>query len=736
MFTEDEEGNIQIHYYNLFGNHVNWIKPGTKNPRPFFRTRLRSPIGEMKYNQPKGSGQYPYFTPGLIKKYHDETPIETLFLVEGEFKAYKGYMHRLDIVGLPSIHGFYSDENKGKLHEDLRELIIKCRVKKVYFLTDADTLSVKWGPDKDLSKRPTSFYSAIKNFRESLQLLLDDDKIALDNVYFGHIDSKYMVDAKGLDDLLIKFSDKINEIIEDLKQWQFANKYFNCQIITDPRLTKVWNYFGLESPEHFYQIYKQFIGNKEFLYKKRRYQWGGEELVFLLHEDAEKFMRIGPDWMKIIEVPDKYGNPQKEIRPWKKSEIISDYKRYPDFMDNIPKYDSFCNEPNWNGNYKRVHNNCYNLTEPLQHEPQEGEFPETKKFLKHIFSGNGDFDNNLTGDQFTVGLDYLCIQLQYPRQKLPVPILVSPENKTGKSTFFAWLKLVYGSNACILNNELFKMRFNSHYITKYIIAVDENFLEVDKKSEKERVKQLVTADTAFLENKGQNVISFPYYGKLIIGSNDAERVMKIEEGENRWFIVRVHPFPKEKEDPDLEAKLKDEIPAWLHFALNRQIHHPRKSRLWFEDEYFITEQFKIIVNETKGRTEKIIEDYVRELFLTYRITHIRVGMTLLLEKLNKDASKYRIDREDLGNYLKKRKKLNPHKHPISQNFPIGFKIDHSGNETDEVALIGGKQRCYHLFYKDWLNEDELLDEDGKPIHFTDTLTGVNFKNMEQEKAPF
>ena len=131
---------------------------------------------------------------------------------------------------------------------------------------------------------------------------------------------------------------------------------------------------------------------------------------------------------------------------------------------------------------------------------------------------------------------------------LPVPILVSQENGTGKSTFLKWLQLLFGSNMCILGNEQFKMKFNSHYISKFIIAVDEGFLEVDKKAEKERLKQLVTADSAYLESKGMDVRKINYYGKLIICSNDADRVMKIDEGESRMVRCQGACYSENKAD--------------------------------------------------------------------------------------------------------------------------------------------------------------------------------------------
>jgi len=164
IFEADEEGNIVIHYFNLMGQPYSWKKKDTKWPRDFVRTRLRVPRGDQKYNQEEGSGQYPFFTPGLISKYKQNkdsanidatpvAPVDILFIVEGEFKAFKGYMAGLDIIGVLGIHGFYNGDVRGKLHDDVQDLIITCKVRKVVFLVDADLLTVKWEEKKDGSVR-------------------------------------------------------------------------------------------------------------------------------------------------------------------------------------------------------------------------------------------------------------------------------------------------------------------------------------------------------------------------------------------------------------------------------------------------------------------------------------------------------------------------------------------------------------------------------------------------------
>ncbi len=745
-FEADTEGNVVINYFSLTGQPYHWKKEETKWPRPYTRTRLRVPghyrrqelkTRNQKYFQEKGSAQFPYFTPGILKKYKAckecilpdgksaPDPIETLFAVEGEFKAFKGDMHGLDIIGIPSIHGFYNGDVRGRLHEDIQELIITCQVHKIVFLVDADLLTLKWEANKDLAKRAESFYSSIKLFRESLQLLIDDSKVKLELVYFMHINTRYANEAKGLDDLLCTYSSVVDEIKKDLLEFQFARKYFAGRMINDPNkdMAQLRKYLGLTDEQEFYETYKEFIGDREFRFRQRRYEYDKEakQVKFVRHEDADRFMRIGPDWFKIVTKTDKYGIEFDELKVWKISEITRDYKKYPDFLDQVQKYDDFTNEPCWNGNYQRVIKGCYNLCWPIRWDRKPGEFPATEKFLKHIFGGDGTLTNNITGDTFTIALDWLTIFHQQPKQALPVIVLVSKENETGKSTFMKWLRTVYGSNnAVILSNEEFKMKFNGHYISKTLIQIDEGFLDVDKRAEKERLKKLITSDTAYIEFKGADLKLINYYAKIVMSSNDAERVMKIEEGETRWFVIKV-PMPNVK-DPDLEQKMKDEIPAWLDFLGNRQVFHKRESRLWFNPEYIITDQFKTIVDATKNRLDRIFEDWIAEMFTITGKSELEFSRKFITQQIaDGKKSKYAIDDTDIKTYLNsKGMELSPVKWIRSPQLkPENYSIDPSP-EAKKAAdpqfdWVGYTARAYTFKREDWIKQAGQSEQEVESI---------------------
>lgn len=705
FFQSDEQDNIVINYFRpqVPGNYQ-FHKKGNKWSEAYNRKRLKTPIVDketgksIKYLSPKDSGLAPFFSPLLIDAYVNDKEIETLIITEGEFKAFKACKHNIPTIGLTGYEGFYSTHEKGTIHEDIIDFIQVCQVQNVIFLTDADTLTISYGKEKNLRQRPFNFYNAVKSFHAVLEKYIDNPNYKLRNLYYQHIKTKYTDEAKGLDDLLVKYKGFEKDVFNDMLQFQYADKYFEGFVITDGKLNKLYSHFGLTNETDFYKTYKEFIGSRPFRYGRRFYEWDGTDVKYLKHEDTDKYCRIAADWYKEVETMNKHGVKELELKKWKVGEIQRDYKKYPDFIDNIPKYDGFCSEPDFTPEYKRVHNNLRNVYDPCMHNIKEGEISNTINFLKHIFGGEATIDNPITGDPFTVALDYLTIQYQNPKQMLPVPILVSKEFGTGKSTFIKWLQAVYVGNAVLLNNEMFRMSFNSHYITKYIIAIDEGFLDVDKKSEKERLKQLVTADTAFLQYKGVDVTPFTFYGKLVICSNDAENIMKMEDGEDRWFVIKV-PVPKKK-DPDLEKKLNEEIPAWLNFIANREIHHKKEDRFWFKKDYIITEQYKLIVQGTKPRAELIIEEFVADLFLTFGLPEIKMNAESILERVNRNI-KYRIDTHELRRILEDRKGLA--KQP-RHRYQMPLYVD---PRTNTISYDNRNDRPYQLDVKQWLNEEQM-----------------------------
>lgn len=722
IFEEDRQGNIRIYYYDLRGCQY-YYKPSEEGyQHKFYRTRLQNPEREgRKYTQSKNSGTFPFFTPGLITKYLYEKNFPTLFITEGEFKAFKGYLAGLDIMAFPSIHGTYTREAVfTTLHRDIVSLIHKCGVKNLVFITDADTFTINFKPDKDLKKRPQSFYTAIKNFWEAAFFQIEDKHSPLQHAYWGHIRTEYNPIAKGLDDLFIQNPTRKKDITEDLVNFHF-DRFFNGYHLSDSKIKALQKEFGLKDASNFYSVYRQFISNREFVFGRSRYQYNGEEVKYQKHEDAEKFFRVGSDWYKNIKVENRFGIAEEKVIPFKVGEIQRDYKRYDSFLDDCSKYDWFCSKPCFDENYEPVINNCLNVMKPLPHTPEKGGIEHSLEFIKHLFDNKNQIRtyhfNDVKskkeikhtivceeeGSQLSVALDMLALMLQKPLQKLPVLCLVSPEEGTGKSTFLFWQQSLFGANAVILDNERFKMSFNSHYATKYFVGLDEGFLEIEKKAEKERLKNMVTAPEISLEDKGANVKVIPNHIHLTICSNDADRIMYMDDNDSRWFVVRVPKFTKE--NPHILKQLQEELPAWIHYLQNRSIIHLHQGRLWFTKDQIRTEQMQAIIKNSKPKLDRLIEDIVKDMFMTYGILKIDMDVKWLTDTINREF-RYKVDRTDVRKFFKEKKGLTPSKNTRIR-IPFSFDI----NRTDEngnavINYYETQSRPFTLYVEDWLTEDD------------------------------
>lgn len=729
LFEEDPSGNIIINYFTPQGGKIQWKKnPSNKWSESFQRIRFHpdneyiDKAGQLqKYKSPAGSGMFPYFPPEMILKYQAKEKIKRLVITEGEFKAVAGCRHGLDVIGIPSIHGFYGEKNEQSrfkvLHDDLVDFIKVCQVETLIYLTDADTMVVKYERGKEMTGRPVSFMTAVRNFRQATGFVLNDKSTSLEDIYFAHIQTEHVRDAKGLDDLLEKFREdpeKIQEIKDELARIPKLSEksgsqsvYFQGYRILNDYERKLKNWFGLTGVNTFWQKYSKYIGKRNpFIFKGAVYEHNGDDLKMTWHTDIENFMRVGSTWYKKFKIPTRSGQEEERIITFKVDEIKRDYEtKYPSFLSSVRKYDAFCNIPDWSKDYRRDHLTSFNLAHPLPWTPQKGEWPTIYKFLKHIFGGEGSIENGVEqaveSDIFTVAMDWLTIFHRFPMQKLPVLLLVSPENNTGKSTFLELLQSMYGSNnVVILNNEQFKMRFNSHYISKMIIGIDEGFLDIDKKQEKERLKQLVTSSKQFIEFKGVNLEEFDYYGKVVMSSNDASTIMKMDDGEDRWFVVRVHQIAKEDKDPLLLDKMKQEIPAFLKFLEIRQIYHPQKDRLWFEPRHFITEQFRIIVQETKSFLQKLIEEWVNDQFLTFRTPVLKYDLAYLSEQLSK-WSKYKVVPGDVKKILKEKYSMSLSSKTEWLKIPSFIREDGTFQTVDKSA------RYLEFNIEDWCSPEDI-----------------------------
>jgi hypothetical protein len=701
IFSETTTGNIEIHYPCLYGGPE--LIDGTETE--FMRLRYHQdnqPDSETKYFQPPKSGNHIFFPPAMVAKFAAKEPIKTLYVVEGEFKAFAGSLQGLDIIGLGGMASYGDDDKKG-LHPDILAIIHTCEVVNLVLLLDADVEHVHWDvendPHKDLAKRLYNFYNSVIRWREYTKGHVRD-------AYFMHIQYEYFTEAKGLDDLLFVEGKDGHQakVVEDLLKLTSARLFFtgyNVSILTPGKIKSNFNLNIVKGlPTAFYYHYENLIGGHVFNFSGARYQKAskGDGLEMVRHEDSFKFIRVGCDYIKIIHVPDAKGRLRRKLKGWKSGEITRDYVNngFKNFYDTLEKYDEFCNVPCNTGEYKPIIENCYNMYYQLEHELRAGEWKVTEAYLKHVF-GDAALPSGHT--MYDLALDYLTILYRFPTQGLPIICLVNSERNTGKSTFLWFLKALFQDNTTFIGSEDLKDNFNDDWASKLIIGIDEGF--IDKKTVLEKIKSMSTAPSIKMRGMYQGRQEIPFFGKFVLTSNDDDNFIMIDENETRFLVIKV-PVLK-FDDPDMIKKLEEEVSAFLHHLATRDILHPKKSRHWFESDLLITDALKNVRKNSKGWGYSELTTILEEKFLHYRWPTLYYNLEEIAKMLNGEGSAVKFRKHDIRMQLKNKFKL--------AAIMGRYDFPEEPNAQSQMGQTYSKHgRMYEFRIENFFTEDELRGE--------------------------
>ncbi|MBO7763667.1 MAG: hypothetical protein J6S16_01870 [Bacteroidales bacterium] len=287
---------------------------------------------------------------------------------------------------------------------------------------------------------------------------------------------------------------------------------------------------------------------------------------------VEKVVRVADDfYQKVI-------TPLYEERwiPRKRKELEKDGQ---DFKE-VLKFFGWTNEPNFL-DYKEDIGGWLNLSQPLPYQPRDGDWPTIRKLFEHIF-----------GEQLELGFDYYSLILTKPKQLLPILVLVSEEQGTGKSTLLQFNGFLIGANAVILNVSQYSQQFNGVYAAKLIIGIDETV--ISEQFIKERLKQDSTATSIQLRKMHSEHQTLPFYGKFILCTNREKDFAKLEKEDMRFWVRKVGKI--QQFDADFCTKLKNEVPAFTQFLITRPLSVPSPlSRMWFSPEQLKTGAFEVVV---------------------------------------------------------------------------------------------------------------------------------------------
>ncbi|MCL2311565.1 MAG: DUF5906 domain-containing protein [Firmicutes bacterium] len=697
FFTENQKGDILINYFSPAGEIEYYSERNDgRSFKPFQRTRYAEPKNpKQKYFQPKGSEVLPFSTPLIIENYKAKTKIKTLYITEGEFKAFALDNFSLPCFGIGGIHNF-KDTEKDKIHPYILDFCKVCQVENIVLLFDADCLKVEWKENTELTTRLNTFYAAVNIFNE----LLKPHDICL---YFAHIEKNS--EFKGIDDLLYSSADKQEDVIKELSQllegYQ-TRRYINTWKISGVSVYIVQRIFGLDNVQTFFEQNIDLLRDKEFIYKGDTYYADkNDKLTVSWKGEQNNYLRIGVDYYK--KVVEKAPNGQTEInlKKWSIEAIKADYNDSKEFIKRIKKCDSFTNIPeNDPAEYKQIIESekkgiksiLYNRYYPVYHIPERGTWENINTLLHHIFD-----HKNISGHSlYEFALDYLQILYTQPIKKLPILCLVSKENATGKTTFLNLLRAIFIENMRILDSERISSKFNDSWVGKLVVAIDESLIAMDRDVVKNRIKMIATNQTIPLEGKMKDAGEVPNFSKLIMCSNDESNFMRIDYEENRYCIIKVATIAKEKSDPFLFEKMEKEIPAFLHFLKNRALYYEEKSRLFFDETVYETPALLKVKERTENPQIKHLKDVIKNQFYYQKKDTIKLSLKVIVELVTEQYK--HTDKLKINEYLRDR----------------GFKLGNATNFDyckifDELQTYSGKDKCYTFKSNEWLDSTELKD---------------------------
>jgi hypothetical protein len=315
------------------------------------------------------------------------------------------------------------------------------------------------------------------------------------------------------------------------------------------------------------------------------------------------YIRVGTDYFKVIYKKDRYGFPRPSIKAWKKEAITLDHTS--SILTNIPRFDDFCIEPN-NVHFEQTIDNLYNLYAQFTHKPSPtppspDQIPASLTLMRHIF-----------GEQYEMGLQYMKLLYERPKQALPVLSLLSSERQTGKTTFINWIHMIFGDNYVLIDPSELGKEFNSIYANKNIIAIDETVIE--KTTIGEKLKSLATAKSISVNQKHVANYMIPFYAKIILCTNKELDFMRIDDEEIRFWVRHV-PHIKVK-NTRIEDELGDEIPLFLSY-LTHCVKMPdfSHSRMVFTSEQIDNKWLQAVKEESRSGLYKEIFGEVEGWFL-------------------------------------------------------------------------------------------------------------------------
>ncbi len=740
IFTANEHGDIEILQYSLTREAYTFkVSETTAGPKEDFYCQRR--LNPMYADFCQGKYDYkdgivtPFWHPWLIELYEcknldeDENPIiETLFITEGQIKAFKASNDKIPTVGLTSISHF-RDKQSGKIHREIVMFIQTCNIKNVVILWDGDCREISMKDlenNRDLTRRPRDFFKYACEIQELIYEFFPKQKI---QYYFGSINKIETGDKetppKGIDDLLIylKKPDAIHAEYKNIGEIPGRYLFFQ-KINNDIERKKLRRWFHLDKVSEFYRYHESRIGVRKFIYYGSTYTVKEGHPVISIPADMKAYMRIGISYYKIKKTPVPVGKSGETVledvlEPWSADAIKMDHGK--DMFHQIQRFEGFTNIAS-HTNYQQIIDGHWNLYSDLKHEKREGDYPTIKALLKHLFGPR--FDNGMI-------LDYLTILYRYPMQKLPIIVLASKEQNTGKSTFINLVKMIFKSNMAIISAKDFASDFTSNWVSKLVVACEETMFE--KATVYETLKNMNTSETITRNEKNKAQTDIPNMMHFILATNHDETFIKIDETDSRLWIEKVGSITGR--NPKFKELMRNELPELINDLEKREIISPEVDRFWFSEDSYKTDAFFNVVKRSEPEIVREMRERFRDAFLKFGVREMRMTSDDIRSHFGIKSTVTYMN-QVIKQYLKVERVKNSkgEEYVTTYSFPID-----SVHETGQIIDIKGKGRPFLFPREIFLSDLEIMRLEapgGKQtkIALSEKHPGFNFRAESESDA--
>jgi len=233
-----------------------------------------------------------------------------------------------------------------------------------------------------------------------------------------------------------------------------------------------------------------------------------------------------------IEFTDEHNNSKTKTIPKATSWIQHEKRR------NIAKIDF--RPPRYPGEKVILGPFTHNIWSGFAVTPKQGD--SHKPLIDHIR------DNICRGneDHFQWLMAFLADMVQRPGDKPPVAVAMRGKFGAGKSIMSEYMLRIFGFDrhgVRLSDAEHLTGRFNFHLSPAIYVCMEEAYLSGDQQAEKV-LRALVTQDRTRMERKFADSIDLPFYGRIIVHSNEAWTV-PAGAGDRRWTILDVDPARKD-----------------------------------------------------------------------------------------------------------------------------------------------------------------------------------------------